>query len=91
MPITQARMEIIVREALDAHRAYDALASLVRDTLENTELTATAKCALLATALEAVPEPLTLESENENMHIGRTRETNIAKAKRQRERKERAA
>lgn len=78
-----------MREALAAHRAYDSLAALVRDTLESAQLTPSAKCALLATALEAVPEPRTHESESEHEHIARTREANIAKAKRQRERKER--
>ena len=86
MPITQERMAVIVQEALRARSAFDSLASLLRDTLD-ADLAPSAKCALLATALEAVEQPQVTESLAESAHIALTREGNRMKARRQRERK----
>lgn len=89
MPITQARMEQIVAEALAAREAFDVLAEHVRDTL-STAIAPETKCALLATGLANIPAPSVQHAQSEREHIERTRSANIAKARRQREKKDAA-
>ena len=88
MPITQSKMAQIVNEALSAHGALLALKQDLALVLDNSALTARAKCALVATTLEHFPVPSCASAQSEHEHIERTRHANVLKALRQRRRKQ---